>query len=505
MNWFSGNIAEAVALSKAKNSIFVVYCEGTDELSTAFTELINNEIVRTKLESDDFVAIRVQSDSEAYMQFAAIYKLVPLPSLFFIGKNGAPIEIVTGVTKTVDELNSKIDGVLNGTKPKPSDSSSAAASANLIASEQSASNEGDTEIVCENGVCYKRPKENKTEAASTEDTSSGSTPQIINEEKLNRAKELIERKRKEKEEEDARLAKERELNRRRVGQDLQNFKQRQEESEMKKLQEERKRDKIEEQAARKRILEQIALDKAERAQRFSNVPPAPKPEASSSTVSNPLPPVVSDSAVARIQFKKPDGEIDVKTFGRDELFSVVRSYVEENVIVGSVIRGFALATTFPRHEFSADDNAKSLFDLGLVPSSVILILPLDKAPSRKLPIETSYGIFSMLTTIFWGVVSPMLAAFSYVRNWVFTRNRAESGAAKRANEEELNHNEQAKKRILRFDNAKQSTSAEAADVKQQSGPYKRVGGAGTNIHRLSDTKDSDDENNTWNGNSTQQQ
>lgn len=28
MNWFSGNIAEAVALSKAKNSIFVVYCEG---------------------------------------------------------------------------------------------------------------------------------------------------------------------------------------------------------------------------------------------------------------------------------------------------------------------------------------------------------------------------------------------------------------------------------------------------------------------------------------------
>lgn len=28
MNWFSGNIAEAVALSKSKNSIFVVYCEG---------------------------------------------------------------------------------------------------------------------------------------------------------------------------------------------------------------------------------------------------------------------------------------------------------------------------------------------------------------------------------------------------------------------------------------------------------------------------------------------
>lgn len=56
---------------------------------------------------------------------------MPLPSLFFIGKNGAPIEIVTSVTKTVDELKSKIDKVLNRTTPTTSD---ATASANLISS-----------------------------------------------------------------------------------------------------------------------------------------------------------------------------------------------------------------------------------------------------------------------------------------------------------------------------------------------------------------------------------
>lgn len=75
---------------------------------------------------------------------------------------------------------------------------------NLFLGEQSASNEDDTEIVCENGVCFKRPKENKNEAASTE--SSDSASQISNEEKLKRAKELIEKKRKEKEEEDARVS-----------------------------------------------------------------------------------------------------------------------------------------------------------------------------------------------------------------------------------------------------------------------------------------------------------
>lgn len=62
----------------------------------------------------------------------------------------------------------------------------------------------------------------------------------------------------------------------------------------------------------------------------------------------------------------------------------------------------------------------------------------------------------------------------------------------------------AKKRILRFEQQQQANSS-SADAKPQSGPHKRVSGGGSNIHRLSDTRDSDDENNTWNGNSTQQQ
>lgn len=61
----------------------------------------------------------------------------------------------------------------------------------------------------------------------------------------------------------------------------------------------------------------------------------------------------------------------------------------------------------------------------------------------------------------------------------------------------------AKKRILRFGNQQTTTTTEANT--SPVGPYKRAGGTGSNIHRLSDKKDSDDENNTWNGNSTQQQ
>lgn len=36
------------------------------------TELIDNELVTAQLESESFVAIKVQSDKEEYMQFAKI-------------------------------------------------------------------------------------------------------------------------------------------------------------------------------------------------------------------------------------------------------------------------------------------------------------------------------------------------------------------------------------------------------------------------------------------------
>lgn len=70
--------------------------------------------------------------------------------------------------------------------------------------EQSASND-DTEVVCENGVCYKRPKQN-TAAPAEPKSQSESDQHSKDDEKLARAKELIEKKRKEKEEEDARVS-----------------------------------------------------------------------------------------------------------------------------------------------------------------------------------------------------------------------------------------------------------------------------------------------------------
>lgn len=64
------------------------------------------------------------------------------------------------------------------------------------------------EIVCENGVCYKRPKQTATtnENVAIDSTSQSNSSQLSNDEKLKRAKDLIEKKRLAKEEEDARVS-----------------------------------------------------------------------------------------------------------------------------------------------------------------------------------------------------------------------------------------------------------------------------------------------------------
>lgn len=61
------------------------------------------------------------------------------------------------------------------------------------------------EVVCKDGVCYKQPKQEKGETGEASSSTATSTD-LASEEKLKRAREVIEKKRKDKEEEDARVS-----------------------------------------------------------------------------------------------------------------------------------------------------------------------------------------------------------------------------------------------------------------------------------------------------------
>ncbi|KAH8378714.1 hypothetical protein KR009_000915 [Drosophila setifemur] len=163
MNWHNGNIAEAVAESKAKDAVFVVYIEGDDEMSSKLERFVDDIRVRSLLETPDFVAIKVQGSSSAYGQFMSLYKVVPIPSLFFIGKTGTPLEIATGITASVEELVAKIDKVLilagkkTAANPEPSSSS-------LVDEFQASTVRGFAGAEDANSLIYDNPEETESDA-----------------------------------------------------------------------------------------------------------------------------------------------------------------------------------------------------------------------------------------------------------------------------------------------------------------------------------------------------
>jgi len=64
----------------------------------------------TEASSDSFVAIKIDTKSEACLQFSQIYPVVCVPSSFFIGDSGIPLEVIAG-SVSADELVTRIHKV----------------------------------------------------------------------------------------------------------------------------------------------------------------------------------------------------------------------------------------------------------------------------------------------------------------------------------------------------------------------------------------------------------
>ncbi|ELT99244.1 hypothetical protein CAPTEDRAFT_104335, partial [Capitella teleta] len=96
MKWFEGDTASAVQTAKAKQTVFLVYITGDDEMSKSMDATWSDETVSKACEDNGWVSLQLKANSEACAQFSAIYPVVCVPCVFFIGSNGMPIEITPG-------------------------------------------------------------------------------------------------------------------------------------------------------------------------------------------------------------------------------------------------------------------------------------------------------------------------------------------------------------------------------------------------------------------------
>lgn len=463
MKWFTGSINDAVATSKSRKAVFVVFVAGQNEASLEVAKVIDSSEISTRLEQDDFVSVKLDSDSESYNFFSQIYKVVPVPSLFFIGTNGAPMEIVAD-DMTVSNLQSKIDSVLNRVEKTKNTSN------DFIKAEQD-STVGN--IPGPSTAVVSTPQNIESIKTDTASSDTEAAKKLQEQDKIERARKLIELQRQQKAEKEKEEEKRRELERRKSGRDVQIARQKQQELEIAIALEERAKEKAQEFAAKERVRQQIAQDKLERKQKEQALQKQAnqlqeKTNNDASTVAD---------GMTRIQFRLPSGNSHLGKFESTSTLRELRTYVTTNIELP--FKRFTMSTSFPRRDLSAEDDTKTLTDLELVPTAVILIIPLRNTTS----VVTSNQGVGFLSRLVWAVFTPVLSVYTYISSY-FTGTPAEDS-----------------------NRSQDEASSSSLNRDQSSGNLRRTNSAvrgGGNIHRLHSGSDDNDENNTWNGNSTQQ-
>jgi len=449
MEWFNGGVGEAIAAAKAKKAIFVVVVKGkSDEDPTIkLEEILKDSEVVSALSC--MICISVENGTSTCMQFSSIYPVILVPSVYFIDSStGVDLEITGGiVTKeslmsSISKAQAKVGQVVETPPVAP-----------VVVEEPATVSETVTTPVVEST----RSEVVESEAATT---TAGAQAASL-EERVERAKVLMAQRQAERETEEKEKEKDKEKERREVGKALLERKRMQEERDLKEAALARKKDKEEEKKAKEAVKAAIEQDRVDRKAKYD----AEKKAAEEKRKEKEKDALAAQAAlaektaseratVARIQFRLPDGSSQTKQFPAESSLSEVYDFVSTGL--ETQFSSFSLSTTFPRRMLDQEDKTKSLKQLQMAPSATILVLPLGGIVSQQ-----DGGLMSLI----WLILTPFTVLWAMLSSFF----GSSSGAGQPP-----------------------STSSSGGSTRREGG-----------IGRIRADRD-DGENNTWNGNSTQQ-
>ncbi|XP_067021154.1 UBX domain-containing protein 4-like isoform X3 [Acropora muricata] len=499
MHWFTGSIPEAIGESRQKGLLFVVYVEGDNEQTQTMNSTWADPKIADTLSKERCIAIKLDHKSEACTQFSQLYPVVCIPVTYFIGENGLPLEVVGG-SLSVEEFLSKANKAIEAHKKTgPNNFHQTVVNAPVLqtatvqtatgASSSAMQNSSDSTATQEQSPTQAAQVASTSSIDTSPGTSQGSensnTQEVPLQDRVERAKELLEKKRLEKEENEQQNLKRKEFDRRHVGQEVTKAKRNRDEKQAQTILSQIKEDKAKERAHREAVRQQIARDKAEREARRQIEQQAQAMTVSSSdaiTVGSDTQATSSAWTSVRLQFRLPDGSSVTNSFAADATIDSVKEFISNHV--GSSASSITLYTTYPRRELTEEDLVKSLSDLGLAPSAT-LVVSLNRnavAPS---------GSSSSPSDLFLLLLSPLFALINFLKTFLFGGPDQPRGA----------YNPTA----ARQDSTSPSQQPNSASVRRrvpqgEGASFRQEGG----VYRFNNKDDEDDENNTWNGNSTQQ-
>ncbi|NXY27595.1 UBXN4 protein, partial [Pomatorhinus ruficollis] len=489
----------------------VLCLAGEDEQSAEMAARWEDEKV-TEAASDGFVAIKIDTKRlEPILILSLIQYFNPVvcvPSSFFIGDNGIPLEVIAG-SVSVEELVTRIHKVkqMHTGKGRPLENGSQASAPCPSSQPDGAPESAEPRA----GVCDSPEAampETTASSAGNDEANSGQASQEatnsadeqandaqpVNDLTLKVERQRLEERREEKRKEEEQKEIKKEIERRKTGKEMLEYKRRQEEELTKRMLEERNREKAEERAARERIRQQIAMDRAERAARFAKskeeaeAAKAAALQAKQAEIEARKEAAQRErSAIARIQFRLPDGSSFTNQFPSEARLEEARQFAAQTV--GNTYGNFSLATMFPRREFTKEDYGKKLLELELAPSASVVLLPAGR-PATSVVQASGSDLWKFLGTILY----PLLAVWRFISNFLFTSPPPSQPSVRSAHQQD--HSAPSTSGSM-----EQSRQAVRKRVVEKRGEdFKKEG----KIYRLRTQDDGEDENNTWNGNSTQQ-
>ncbi|XP_038045326.1 UBX domain-containing protein 4-like isoform X3 [Patiria miniata] len=490
MRWFVGSITDAITTAKQRNVLFVVYVRGDDDASTQMDTTWEDQEISQLCEDSGMVAVKFNADSDEFKQFSQYYPVKCVPCVSFIsGSTGEPIEGTDGYINS-SEFKQRIQKVLERTKQASSTTPSTRAPASTsspatVASDSSTSPQTST-------VSQASPTLQASATAASQDQKK----ELSKLEKAARLRQKMEEIHQRKEAEKEEELKKKEIDRRKVGQAVQKSMQERSDQEARRVAQELRKEKEEERLAKERVREQIARDRAEKQSRYeSNKREREKSQVAAqeaAQAANQAPKRKINMDVARIQFRLPDGSTLMQEFDAQAPLHEAQQFLMENV--GASLKEFNMSTTFPRRRFAASDLNSTFLELELVPTAAVIVLPgRYKAVSPSAKPASTNGIIAFF-------LAPFLFLWNLIVNIIFgqpSQSENRGGSQVPVQQTAPRASEYAQSPM----GARPKSSQLRRRVPGGEGSTSRQEG---NVHRLATAQDEDDDNNTWNGNSTQQ-
>ncbi|KAF7234365.1 hypothetical protein EG68_12023 [Paragonimus skrjabini miyazakii] len=93
MEWFGGDVVNAVRTVKEQSKLLLVFIKGSDESSLLVDQLLDEDVMRV---CHGIVCLRLDANSEAAAQFSAVYALLTVPCIYLIAPSGKVIDVKLG-------------------------------------------------------------------------------------------------------------------------------------------------------------------------------------------------------------------------------------------------------------------------------------------------------------------------------------------------------------------------------------------------------------------------